>query len=376
MAMHVFVPALPAAARDLHAGVASVQLTISLYILGMAIGQLFYGPLSDRFGRRPVLMGGLVLYTVAGLGAAFAPDVHSLVAARLLQAFGGCAGLALGRAMVRDTSAPQAAAQRLALMNLMTTIGPGLAPLIGAAVVGIAGWRAIFALFTVAGAACIWLTWRLVPETARPSAQLHWGGLARNYAGLLRSPAFLGYAVGGGCAVTSMYAFIALAPFVFTEQLHRPAYEVGFYVATMVSGIWLGSVAASRLIPHMDIGRLMVRGNALSVAGAFVLLAAALSGHLSVAATVGAMFVFTLGAGMAAPGALARAVSVNPKVIGSASGLYGFIQMAVGALCTTVAGLGHANAALSAALVLAAAGVVAQLAFWTAARYSGRILPA
>ena len=128
LAMHIFVPALPEAARDLGASIGGMQMTVSVYIFGLAVGQLAYGPLSDRFGRRPVLMAGLVLYALAGLAAAFAPDVHSLIVARLLQALGGCAGLVIGRAIVRDTALPQEAARRLAMMNLMVAIGPGAAP--------------------------------------------------------------------------------------------------------------------------------------------------------------------------------------------------------------------------------------------------------
>src|SRR3954454_23593720 len=131
LAMHMFVPALPSAAVDLGASVAAMQTTISLYILGLAFGQLVYGPLSDRFGRRPTLMLGLALYTAAGLAATLAPGVGALIAARLVQALGGCAGLVLGRAMVRDTAEAKDAVRRLALLTLMMMAGPGVAPLIG-----------------------------------------------------------------------------------------------------------------------------------------------------------------------------------------------------------------------------------------------------
>ena len=129
-AMHIFVPALPEAARSLGASIGEMQLTMSVYIFGLAVGQLAYGPLSDRFGRRPLLVGGLLLYTTAGLAASLVPDVHSLIVARLLQALGGSAGLVIGRAIVRDSALPQEAARRMATMNLMVVIGPGAAPLL------------------------------------------------------------------------------------------------------------------------------------------------------------------------------------------------------------------------------------------------------
>ena len=367
LAMHVFVPALPMAAADLGVGIATMQMTVSLYILGLALGQLFYGPVSDRFGRRSTLMVGLTLYTVAGLAAFMAPDAHALIAARLMQALGGCAGMVLARAIVRDVAAATEAARRLALMNLMVTLGPAVAPLLGTALALHFGWRSIFLLLGGLGVANLFLAWRLLPETAVPVTPGSGASLARNYLQLLRSPAFLGYAVGGGCATTSMYAFVAAAPFVFAQQLGRPAYEAGPYIALLVLGVWAGSILASRLVGRMPMRRLLIGANALSLAAAFALLAVVLTGQLTVAWVVGTMFLFTLGVGTAAPAALTQAISVNPQVIGSASGLYGFAQMAVGALCTALAGLGP-NPALAAALVLSVASVLAQLSFWIATR--------
>jgi DHA1 family bicyclomycin/chloramphenicol resistance-like MFS transporter len=369
LAMHVFVPALPIAAVDLGAAPGSMQLTISLYIMGLALGQLVYGPLSDRLGRRPTLMAGLVLYTAASLAAAAAPDAEVLIVLRLFQAVGGCAGLVLGRAIVRDTALPIEAARRLALMNLMVTLGPGVAPLAGSALAGTLGWRSIFLALAAFGAVNILLSWRLLPETAVTGSSGGTRTLLRNYAGLLRSPAFLGYAIGGGCATTSMYAFIAAAPFVLVQQLGRTGAEVGPIIAVLVLGVWVGSILASRLITRVALRRLLILANLLSVAAALILLLGVLAGQLSVALVVATMFLFTLGVGTAAPAALTQAIGVNPQVIGSASGLYGFTQMAVGALCTALAGLGS-NPALAAALVLAASGVVAQGAFWLALRRS------
>jgi DHA1 family bicyclomycin/chloramphenicol resistance-like MFS transporter len=365
LGMHIFAPALPRAASDLGVGPSVMQMTVSLYILGLAFGQLVYGPISDRFGRRPALIGGLALYTLAGFAAAAAPGPETLIVARLFQALGGCAGLALGRAMVRDTAAPPDAARRLALLNLMVTLGPGVAPILGGAMAATLGWRSILVLLCVLGASLLVFAWRLLPETAQSASRIDATALAMDYGRLLRSPAFLGYAIGGGCATTSMYAFIAFAPFIFIDQLGRPAYEVGVYLAILIAGVWLGSALASRLISRIPMRRLLIGANLISVMGAFAFLAAVLLGRFDVALTVGPLFFFTLGAGIASPMALTEAISVNPHVIGSASGLYGFTQMAVGALCTALAGLG-ASPALATALVLCGAGIVAQICFWTA----------
>jgi MFS transporter, DHA1 family, multidrug resistance protein len=362
LAMHIFAPALPRAARDFGVGASVMGLTVSLYIAGLAFGQLIYGPLSDRFGRRPALMGGLALYTLAGLVAAAAPTVPILIGARLFQALGGCAGLALARAMVRDTAPLSEAARRLALLNLMVTLGPGLAPILGGAMIATTGWRSILILLCVIGASLFVMAWRMLPETAPALEGVSAARLAADYRSLLRSPAFLGFAIGGGCATTSMYAFIAAAPFIFIEQLGRPPYEVGLSLTVAVVGVWLGSALASRLIPRIALHRLLVAANLVAVVAACAMLVFVIVGPFTVPALVTAMFFFTLGAGLAAPMALSEAISVNPRVIGSASGLYGFTQMAIGALCAALAGLGR-NPALTTAIVLASAAIIAQVSF-------------
>ncbi len=371
LGMHIFVPALPNAAADLKSSPGALQLTISLYIAGLAIGQLVYGPLADRFGRRPALIGGLILFTASGFAAFLAQSIDALIVARLFQALGGCSGLVLARAIVRDTSAAQEATQRLALMNLMVTVGPGIAPLVGGVLAAVFGWRAILIALCALGAVNALCAWRLLPETGVKLASVDRAALLRNYGRLLASPAFLGYAIGGGCATTSLYAFIASAPFIIVNQLHRPEHEIGLYLAILVSGVWLGSVLTSRLVAKFSLRRFLVAANALSVAAAFALLALVLSGGLSLVPMVGLMLLYNVGVGSAAPAALVQAISVNKRAVGSASGLYGFAQMAVGAALTALAGLGR-DPALAAAVVLALAGVVAQASFFIAMRHEAR----
>ncbi|WP_284455388.1 multidrug effflux MFS transporter [Alloalcanivorax xenomutans] len=370
LAMHIFVPALALAGDDLNASASAMQMTVSLYILGLAVGQLVYGPLSDHFGRRPVLMVGLGLYTLAGLAAALAPEAKALIAARLFQALGGCAGLTLARAIVRDTTAPREAAQRLAMMNLMVTLGPGIAPILGGLLANELGWRWIFYLLVGLGVANVLFTWRLLPETRpRDSGGGNVKTLVRDYQALLRSPAFLGFALGGGCATTSVYAFISAAPFVFVDQLQVPAEHVGLYLALLVSGMSMGNVFASRLLARFPMRTVLMRANQVSVLAAFVFLGAVLSEHLSLTVLLLSLFVFATGLGIAAPATLTEAISVIPSVTGSASGLYGFTQMAIGALCSALAVLGD-DPALAAAVVLASAGVIGQIAFHIALRSS------
>ena len=367
LGMHIFVPALPFAASDLGAGIGEMQLTISLYILGLAVGQLIYGPLSDRFGRRPTLMVGLSIYVVAGLVSAVVPDAHSLIAARLFQALGGCAGMVLGRAIVRDTSTADASARRLALLGLVVSIGPGLAPVVGGALASTLGWRSIFYFLCAMGVATLVCSWRFLPETGRVGAHASAATLMRHYIQLLRSPAFLGYAFGGGCTTTAGYAFISAAPFIFVNELHRPAYEVGLYLGSLVVGGTLGVGLASRLIGSVPMQQLLVRASAGGVVATLVFLGAVLLHQVSVASVMVPLFVYMFCSAMGSPASVTLAISVNTRVIGSASGLYGFIQMLIGAVCTALVGLGR-DPALSAAIILAVAGVMGQIAYAIAER--------
>jgi MFS transporter, DHA1 family, multidrug resistance protein len=367
MGMHMFVPALPQAAQGLGTTAGEMQMAISIYIIGLAVGQLVYGPVSDAFGRRPLLMTGLALYAVGGVGAAVAPGLRTLLVARLVQALGGCAGLALGRAIVRDTTRADTAVRQLALLNLMIMVGPGLAPVVGGAMSSVAGWRSIFVVLAAAGAATLWFTWRLLPETSQPSRRFGVRVLLHDYRELLTSRAFTGFALGGGCATTSVYAFLSAAPFIFINELHQPVGMVGVYAGLMVLGMAVGNALTSRLAQGVPTAQLIRIGNTLSLASAVVLLVVVLTGHLAVLNTIGIMLFFTCGCGMTSPAALAMAVSVNPRLVGSASGLYGFSQMAVGAACTALAAVGS-DPARSALTVMVVASVLAQLAFTVALR--------
>jgi MFS transporter, DHA1 family, multidrug resistance protein len=370
--MHIFVPALPAAAKDLHATPVAMEMTISLYILGLAVGQLLYGPASDRFGRRPALLVGLSLFTIASVAALFAPDVHTLVVARFFQALGGCSGLVLARAMIRDTSQAHEAARRLALTNLLVTAGPAVAPLIGGGLSALWGWRTILVGLSALGVANFMMAWLLLRETRPEALFVSASQYARDYVGLLRSRQFLGYAVGGACATTSLYAFIACAPFIFIDRLHVPSASVGLYLALLVSGIWLGSLLASRLITRFSLTRFVVVANAVSVVAAASFLGFVIAERATLVAIVGTMFVFSVGVGAAAPAALVKAISVNPRVTGTASGLYGSVQMAVAGTLVMLAGWG-ANPAFASASVLLAAGIVAQASFWIARNRSAAV---
>ncbi|MCW3474477.1 multidrug effflux MFS transporter [Rhodovastum sp. RN2-1] len=362
MSMHIFVPALPVAARDLGVSNGAIQLTITLYLVGLAGGQLLYGPLSDRFGRRPVLLGGLLLYAAGGMVAGLAPGLGTLVVARVVQALGGCSGLVLGRAILRDVSSAREAAAKLALLNLFMSVSPAMAPLVGGAIATFLGWRAIFALLAFIGTLTLLTALATLPETHQPQGGGRPAGMLGSYLRLLGSPAFRGLTIAGAGTTTSFYAFLAAAPFIIVDRLHRPAAEIGWYLAAPILGITLGSLIANRLVSRVDPMRLMRAGIVLAAIGAALFFAAEVTGHLTVVTMLASMLVFTVGTGTVSPLALTSAISAVPGMTGAASGLYGFTQMGFGAFCTLLVGLWHENPAQPAALVLLLSSLASLLA--------------
>ncbi|MGH8347906.1 MAG: multidrug effflux MFS transporter [Pseudomonas sp.] len=339
VAMHMFVPALPAAAHDFQVSPGYVQLTLSAYIIGLAIGQLFYGPISDRFGRKKVLLCGVVLFSVGSVGAWTASSIQMLIMARLIQALGGCSGLVLGKAIILDTAKGAKATQRLALLSLIAMIGPGLAPLIGIALVKLDGWRSIFAFLSLFSLSSLILIWRMLPESS-PSQGQSAQNVVFNYAALLKSPSFWGFSLGGSLATTSLYAYIAAAPFIFIRDLHTSESEMALFLALNIFGAWIGNICVSRLIFRVTAKRLLRWGVGISFIAVIALCLFSQLGALSKYTLVGLMMIFTFGAGIVSPVAMSEALSVNPQVTGSASGIYGFFQMGVGALASYSATFG------------------------------------
>jgi DHA1 family bicyclomycin/chloramphenicol resistance-like MFS transporter len=365
LGMHIIIPALPATARALGMSIGTSQLTITLYLIGLAIGQLLYGPVSDRFGRRPVLLVGLSLFTVASIATAVAPNAAVLIGARIMQSLGGCAGLVLGRAAVRDGATVEKAASQLALLTLVMAMVPAVAPAIGGYLTAYIHWRASYVLLAVFGASTLLACVLLMPETLSLQASGR-RSMSVAYVRLLRSPRFLGYAVGGACTTTAFYGFMSASPFIFETHLHQPAQRVGLYYLLLMLGVAAGSFGANRIAGRLPVRKALRIANGLGILGAALFALADAADVLSVATVVAPVCLFMMGAGMASPFALAGSVSVNPQAIGAASGLYGFIQMGYGMLCTVVVETWHPGAVYPVAAVLLGSALLGQAAMATA----------
>lgn len=371
LGMHIIIPALPAMARALDMSIGSAELTITLYLIGLAIGQLAYGPLSDRFGRRPVVLAGLGLFTAASIASFAAPSAPILIGARILQSLGGCAGLVLGRAAVRDGASAEKAAGQLALLTLVMSLVPAVAPAVGGYLTAWFNWRATLGLLALFGGATLAACWFLMPETLAATTGTR-SSMLVSYIRLLRSPRFLGYAIGGACSTTAFYGFMSASPFIFERHLHQPPQRIGLYYLLLMLGVAAGSLSANRAAGYLPVRTALRLANGMGILGAALFVLADATGTIAVWSVVAPVCVFMVGAGMASPFALAGSVSVNPQTIGAASGLYGFFQMAYGMLCTIVVETWHPGAIYPVATVLLGSALLGQAAMAVAIRAERR----
>lgn len=365
--MQVLIPSLPGLVQTLSTTTAAVQLTLTLYLLGTAVGQLVYGPLSDRYGRRPLLLAGLALHLVATLAAAAAPSIGWLIAARVGQALGACAGLVLGRAIVRDAWPREQAASVLGYVIMAMSVAPMIAPLLGAWLDAAFGWRAT--MLACAGFALPLLiaTRTRLPETLpEPQPLPGLAGLLGAYGQLLALPAFRALAAVTAFSTAVFFAFMAGAPFVVVQGMgHTPTdYALAFMMMSVAYA--LGNWIAGRLSERLGTWRMLSIGNGLAALGALAMLAAqALPPEPHILGVFLPVAVIAVGNGVAMPNAIAAAVSVRPQLAGTASGLVGSLQMALGAAVTVPVGLAEDGGGLATACAMlgcAVATLVAQRA--------------
>jgi DHA1 family bicyclomycin/chloramphenicol resistance-like MFS transporter len=334
LTMSMYTPSMPAIAHALGAEPGMVQATLSIYLIGFAVGQLFYGPLSDRFGRRPVLMLGLVVFIAGTAACGLAQSIESLIAARLVQALGAAAGATLGRAMVRDLYARDQAARVLSVIGMSLSVAPAVGPVIGGYLQILFDWHAIFAALGAAGLALLLTIAFFMPETNRapdPKALVP-GRIVSSFAELVRNPAYIGYMAVGAVSLGGLFTFHAAAPFVLMGLAGLTPEQYGWSMSITVAAYLAGGVIANRLVGRLGLDRLIFASAFLLLAGSSLMLALSLVHIVTVASVLGPMALWTMGIGISLPNSMAGALSPFPRIAGSASALMGFMQMGVGAV--------------------------------------------
>ena len=334
--LNMIVPSLANIAFDLDADYALVSLALGGYLTVTAAVQLGVGPLADRIGRRPVLLAAIVIFTLASLGCAAAQTVWMLLAFRMLQA-AVVSGYVLSLAIVRDTAEEAEAARLLGRIGMVMALTPMLGPMLGSVLDAAFGWRMVFLLYAAAGAGLFCLAWSDLGETLRPSAD--GGHDGKRLTALLREPVFWCYALCTAFSTGAFYIFLAGAPLVATLVFGIGTAELGVFVGSITAGFMTGSWLASRLVARHPPATVMLMGRSLACLGPLLGLAVIAMGHLTPALFFGCTIFVGLGNGMTTPNSNAGAMSVQPRLAGSAAGITGALTVSGGALMTTLTGL-------------------------------------
>jgi MFS transporter, DHA1 family, multidrug resistance protein len=342
LALNLFIPSMPGLEKTFAVSYGTVQLTLTLYILGMAVCQLIYGPASDKYGRRPLLLVGLSLFFVASLAAAIAPTIELLIAARLVQAIGGSAGIVLARTMVRDVFSREKSASVISYITMAFVVAPMVAPVLGGVLEQYAGWRVGFALLAAIGAVVLAASWATLHETHHAKGTDP-QNFFKNATRLFRLPKFRSYVFTLSFTSCVFFAFLGGAPHIMMDVLKRTPLEYGLWFVTISAAYMAGNFLSGRYTIRFGIDPLMLSGCIITLLGGLLCLAAAASGMLSPATLFIPMSLAAFGNGLTIPNGTAGAISVDQRMTGSAAGWAGFTQMAFGSAASQIVGSMQTN---------------------------------
>ncbi len=369
LALNAFIPAMPDVARDLGQQIGTIQLTFTLYLLTLAIGQLICGPLSDYFGRRPVLLVGLALHLVGSLLGATADDITQLISGRILQALGGSAGMVLVRTILLDVYGREGAAGRMGYVVMAIAIAQAIAPTMGGYINLWFDWHSIFYLSLLIST-LIWLLalWRLPETGTEKTTSLGVLPILNQYKAVLRLPPYLGYTLSTTFIACAFYLFVGSMPYIVVDQLGGTSADFGNWFLCVSLAFMAGSFLSTRISKRLRIDNMIRLGNGLSLLGGAILLLFALLDHWHYTTLFLPMALLTFGRGMSQPNAQLAAISCSTSTAGTASGLMGFIQLLTGsAVAQSIPFLMDTSVVLLIAFIF-----LAPLLSWVSHRYAIR----
>jgi DHA1 family bicyclomycin/chloramphenicol resistance-like MFS transporter len=365
LSIDMYLPALPSLSRDFGTGASQAQLTLSACLLGLALGQVIAGPLSDELGRRRPLLVGLTAYALASLLCVVAPSVYALVALRFIQGFAGAAGIVIARAIVRDLHSGVAAARFFSLLMLVNGLAPILAPIFGGLLLRFTSWRGVFIVLAIIGTLLLLAAATGLGETLPPERRQSGGVLATimTFRQLLANRSFMGYALSCGLAFAAMFAYIAGSPFVLQEIYGLSPQLFSVIFGTNAFGLVIASQVNGRLVGRVPPARLLVAGLIATASGGVTLLSVVTIGGIGLVGILPSLFVVVSSLGFVMPNATALALSDHPRIAGSASALLGVLQYAVGAAVAPLVGAFGTATALPMAVVIGTLGCSALVVF-------------
>jgi len=360
----MYLPSLPSLSRDLGASASAAQLTLSACLLGLALGQVIAGPLSDTLGRRRPLLVGLVAYVLASLLCVVAPSISILIGLRFVQGTAGAAGIVIARAIVRDTYSGIAAARFFSILMLVSGTAPIAAPILGGLLLRVTSWRGVFIILSILVTLMLLMVAvglrETLPPERRQSGELR--TTLATFRRLLTDRLFVGYALSCGLSFAAMFSYISGSPFVIQDIYHLSPQAFSLIFGTNALGIAMMGQVSGRLVGRVSPRRLLARAlTAVAIGGAALLVV--VSAHIGLAGILPALFVVVASQGMVFPNATALALADHPRTAGSASALLGMLQFALGAAIAPLVGVAGPTTALPMAVVIAFLGIAALTTF-------------
>jgi len=360
----MYLPGFLDIARDLHTSYDDVQLTLSTFLVGFAIGQLVIGPLSDRFGRRPILIWGISLYCLSSLFCAVSGSIETLIGLRLLQALGGCAGNVVSRAVVRDVYSGSGSARAMSLIMLVAAITPLIAPIVGSYIVIWAGWQMLFVILSLFGGACLLASLFFYQETLLPENRtpLNLITTVKSYRAIFAHKISVGYLLAGGMAFATLFSYISGAPGVFMDHFGTTRQVFAVIFACNTLGLASGSMLNNRIVAKVGADRLLGIGTTLSASAALALCAVSWIGIDNIVVFSVLLFLTIAALHMVYANAIAGLLEHYPRLAGTASALFGGAQFGFGAIAGTLVGQFYGGGSRSMVTIMAVTSLASFLA--------------